>query len=243
MMLRLVIISIISCTCLFAHAEKITAAGDPWPPFLDPEKANNGIIVEIATAAYATQGYELEMNFVPWARALSGVKNASYDLLLGTWWTEERTSYLFYSDPYLENSIKFIKKKGDPFEYDNLTSLAGKSVGVVRGYGYSDDFLAATNFKRPEAKEFIANIRKLTAGRIDLTIEDELVATAIIANKAPKLLSQIEFCEVPLSSNALHVTSGLGNAKHKKLITAFNKGLKEIKRNGEYDKILQSLSQ
>ena len=49
-MLRLIIISIISSMCFIAHAEKITAAGDPWPPFLDPEKANNGIIVEIATA-------------------------------------------------------------------------------------------------------------------------------------------------------------------------------------------------
>jgi polar amino acid transport system substrate-binding protein len=237
------IISVFSCICLFSHAEKITAAGDPWPPFLDPDKANNGIVVEIATAAFATQGYELEMNFVPWARALLGVKNASYDLLLGTWWTEERTSYLYYSDPYLKNSVKFIKKKGDPFEYDGLTSLTGKSVGVVRGYAYSDDFLAAKDFKRPEATELITNIKKLVAGRINLAIEDELVATDIIANKAPELLSQIEFCKVPFSSNALHVTSGLANAKHKKLITAFNKGLQVIKANGEYDKILNTLSQ
>jgi polar amino acid transport system substrate-binding protein len=227
---------------LFVNAEKITAAGDPWPPFLDPNQPNQGIIVEITTAAFATQGYEVEMIFVPWARALDGVKNASFDLLLGTWWTEERTKFLNFSDPYLNNSVKFIKKKGNSFEYAGLESLKDKSVGVVRGYGYNDDFLNSKAFRKPDAKDFIANIRKLAAGRIDLTLEDELVAKAVIAKKAPELLDKIEFCDLPLSSNALHVTSGLSNSKHKQLIDAFNKGLAEIKANGVYDKIIGSLT-
>ena len=224
------------------QAEKITAVGDPWPPFLDPNQANNGIISEIATAAYATQGYEVEMSFVPWARALDGVKNASYDLLLGTWLTAERTEFLLYSDPYLNNSIKFIKQKGSSFEYSGLESLTGKSVGIVREYGYGDAFANAKHFKTAEAKDFISNIRKLIAGRIDLTLEDEIVAKAIIAKEAPELLKQIEFSTTDYSTNALHVTSGLANAKHKTLIKAFNKGLVVIKANGEYDKILNSLN-
>jgi polar amino acid transport system substrate-binding protein len=182
------------------------------------------------------------MIFVPWARALDGVKNASFDLLLGTWWTEERTKFLNFSDPYLNNSVKFIKKKGNSFEYAGLESLKDKSVGVVRGYGYNDDFLNSKAFRKPDAKDFIANIRKLAAGRIDLTLEDELVAKAVIAKKAPELLDKIEFCDLPLSSNALHVTSGLSNSKHKQLIDAFNKGLAEIKANGVYDKIIGSLT-
>jgi polar amino acid transport system substrate-binding protein len=242
-MFRLALLSLMMTFCLSVNAEKITAAGDPWPPFLDPKQANQGLIIEISKAAFATQGYELEMNFVPWARALAGVKNATYDLLLGTWWTEERTGYLLYSDPYLENSVKFIKKKGSSFEYDGLASLSGKSVGVVRDYGYGDDFLSDKGFRRPEAKDFIGNVRKLAAGRIDLTLEDELVAKAIIAKNEPALLDKIEFCNLPLSSNALHVTSGLSNSKHKKLIAAFNKGLAEIKANGVYDKIIGSLTE
>lgn len=238
--LMLCILTLLSSSQLYA--EKITAVGDPWPPFLDPNKANKGIITEIATAAYATQGYELEMSFVPWARAIAGVKNASFDLLLGTWHTEERTKFLMFSDPYLNNAIKFIKKKGNNYDYTGLDSLTGKSVGVVRGYGYGDELLTATNFKKPEAKNFISNIRKLTAGRIDLTLEDEIVAKAIIAKEEPELLDKIEFTQTDYSSNALHVTSGLANAKHKELIEAFNKGLAEIKKSGEYDRILNALN-
>jgi polar amino acid transport system substrate-binding protein len=240
-MIRLILCTIVLLSSISIQAEKITAVGDPWPPFLDPNQASNGIIYEIASAAYATQGYELEMNFAPWARAVAGVKNASYDLLLGTWLTEERTKFLMFSDPYLNNSLKFIKKKGSSFDYSGLESLNGKSIGVVRGYGYGDEFLNANNFKRPEAKNFIGNIRKLTAGRIDLTLEDEIVAKAIIAKEQPDLLDKIEFSTTDYSTNALHVTSGLANAKHKEFIEAFNKGLAEIKKNGVYDKILNSL--
>ncbi len=223
------------------HAEKIIAAGDPWPPFLDPNQAKKGIIVEIATAAFASQGYELEMHFVPWARAIKGVKNAQYDLLLATWITEERKNFLKFSDTYLSNNLRFIKRKGDKFEYAGIPSLTGKSLGVVRDYGYGDDLLTATNFRRPETKDFISNVRKLVAGRIDLAIEDEIVAKAIILKEQPELMDKIEFVTTPYSTETLHVASGLANAKHQEFIHAFNKGLIEIKNSGEFDRIINSL--
>jgi polar amino acid transport system substrate-binding protein len=236
----LLILTIVGSSSLYA--EKITAVGDPWPPFLDPNQAGKGIIAEIATAAYATQGYELDLKFVPWARAVAGVKNASFDLLIGTWLTEERTNFLMFSQPYLNNSIKFIKKKGDSFNYTDLESLTGKSVGVVIEYGYGDGLLNAKNFRRAEAKNFITNIRKLVAGRIDLTLEDEIVAKAIIAQEQPDLLDKIEFSTADYSTNALYVASGLANAKHEELIEAFNNGLAVIKQSGEYDKIMNSIN-
>lgn len=168
------------------------------------------------------------------------MKNATFDIILGTWLTEERTKFLIFSDPYLNNSLKFIKKKGSKFEYSDLKSLTGKSIGVVRGYGYGDTFSSADNFKRPEANYFIGNIKKLIAGRIDLTLEDEIVAKAIIAKEQPELLDKIEFSKTAYSTNALHITSGLANPRHKEFIEAFNKGLIEIRKNGEYDKILNS---
>lgn len=241
-MMRSILAILVLLLSFAIHAEKITAVGDPWPPFLDPTEPKNGIIVEIATAAYATQGYELEMIFVPWARAIKGVKNASYDLLLGTWMTEERKAFLMYSDTYLSNSIKFLKQKGNDFDYKGIESLSGLSVGVVRDYGYGDEILKANNFRRPETKDFISNARKLAAGRIDLTLEDEIVARAIIAKKQPELLDKIDFTETAYSTNTLHVTCGLANAKHEELINAFNKGLAEIKKNGEYERIINSIN-
>lgn len=222
-----------------AWSETITAAADPYPPFADPSLPKQGISLQIIRAAYATQGYTVEMHFVPWARALDGVKNGEYDILPNAWWTQKRAAFLLFSKPYLKNEIKFIKRKGDPFEYHGLGSLTGKTVGIVRGYGYGDEFLNATNFNRPEVVEVLQNIKKLVLGRIDLTLEDEVVARWIIKHNAPALLQQIEFTQNALSTQQLHVTSGLKNPRHKAIIEAFNKGLVTIKANGTFDKILR----
>ncbi|WP_100751676.1 transporter substrate-binding domain-containing protein [Vibrio salilacus] len=220
-----------------AQAATITAAQDPWAPFVQKDKANPGVSVEILTEALKSQGHQLDFKIMPWARALNEVKEGRVDVLVATWYTTERTSFLSYSDPYLENSLKFIKRAGDSFEYNGMDSLNGKTVGIVRDYGYGDMFLGASNFNKPEANDLVGNAKKLLAKRIDLTLEDELVAKSTLSG-AGMNLSDFEFTDNALSVNSLHITSGLANPNHQMYIDAFNKGLAEIKTNGTFDKIL-----
>ncbi len=51
---------------LSAHAQTKTliAAADPWPPFADDKSPTEGLALEITRAAFATQGYEVQMVFV-----------------------------------------------------------------------------------------------------------------------------------------------------------------------------------
>ncbi len=83
------------------------------------------------------------------------------------------------------------------------------------------------------------SILKVIGGRIDLTLEDEVVAKSLINKENPEALEQIEFVATPLSSNGLHVASGLKNPKHEAIIATFNKGFDTIKANGTFDDILQ----
>lgn len=237
-----VVLALVLLSALAAGAEgkKVTAAADPWPPFVDPDNPTQGISLEIIRAALGTQGYEVEMQFIPWARAEAGVKEGEIDILPDTWMTEKRKEYLLYSEPYAANDVKFVKKKGDPFEYEGLESLTGKTVGIVRGYGYGDEFLNATNFKREEANEPITNVKKLVLGRFDLTLEDQIVLSNLLKKKEPKLLEEVEFTKNALSSQTLSVTCGLKNPRCNEIIGAFNKGLAEIRANGKYDEIMKS---
>ncbi len=234
------IIVLFSVTICSAQTKTVSAASDPWPPFVDPDHPKKGISIEIVTAAFATQGYTLEHKIMPWARAEDGVKKGKIDVLPNTWFTDKRTSYLAYSKPYASNEVKFIKKKGDAFEYTGLESLSGKKIGIMLGYGYSDDFMNSKDFKREAVSDFVKNIKKLVNDRIDLSLEDEIVAKNLISKKDPTLLDKIEFTKNFLSSNALHVTCGLANPRHEEIINAFNKGLEEITSNGTLEKILKS---
>lgn len=227
------LLAVLCAFALVAQDKRITAAADPWPPFIDPDNKSQGLSMEILRAALATQGYQVDLQVIPWARAEAGVKSGSIDVLPDTWMTEDRKKDLLFSEPYAANEIRFIKKKGDPFEFTGLESLTGKTVGTVRGYGYGDAFLKAVNFKRDEGNDFVTNIRKLLAGRFPLTLEDMLVATDILKKADPKLLDGIEFTKNSLSVNKLYVTVGLKNPKGAAIIEAFNKGLVEIRANGK----------
>ncbi|MCG8633898.1 MAG: transporter substrate-binding domain-containing protein [Desulfobacterales bacterium] len=234
------IIVLFSVAICSADSKTISAASDPWPPFVDPDHPKKGISIEIVTAAYASQGYTLVHKIMPWARAEDAVKKGKVDVLPNAWHTDKRTGYLAYSNPYASNEVKFIKRKGDAFEYTGIDSLSGKKIGIMLGYGYNDDFMNSTDFKREAVSDFVKNIKKLVGNRIDLTLEDEIVGKNLISKKDPALLEKIEFTKNYLSSNDLYVTCGLANPRHEEIISAFNKGLEEITSNGTLEKILKS---
>ncbi|HCY88238.1 MAG TPA: amino acid ABC transporter substrate-binding protein [Desulfobacteraceae bacterium] len=231
---------LLSLSICQAENKTITGAADPWPPFIDPDHPKQGISIEVATAAFASQGYTYTHKIMPWARAENAVKTGKIDILPNTWHTDKRTGYLKYSEPYASNEVKFIKKKGDDFEYNGMASLAGKKIGIILSYGYGDEFMNSKDFKREAVSDFMTNIKKLVAGRIDLSLGDEIVAKNKISKNDPALLDEIEFTKNYMSSNDLYVTCGLKNPRHEEIINAFNKGLETIKSNGTLDAIFKS---
>ncbi|WP_026317788.1 substrate-binding periplasmic protein [Algicola sagamiensis] len=223
-----------------AFAQKIVGVGVVWPPFFIQDKTNKGVAVEIVETALKQQGIEMEMKYLPWARAVDGVKDGKFEALVGVWKTKEREKFLLFSEHYLENSIKFIKKKGDNFEYNGLESLKGKKVGIVRDYGYGDKFLKSDLFSRPIASGIMKNVKKLISGRIDLTLGDEIVTRSLIANQEDTtIIDNIEFTQNSLSINKLYFGTGLKHPNHKQLIDQFNAGFKAIKSDGTLQKILE----
>lgn len=235
-----VIFLILWCFSASSAERVVTAASDPWPPFTDPDHTNQGLSLEIVRAALGTEGYEVTMRFMPWARAEEGARQGVYDIVPNAWMTAERERFFFFSEPYVENRIVFIRRKGEPFKYDGLESLKGFVVGVIRGYGYEESFLQASGFVREEASDFLTNIRKLLAGRIDMTLEDEMVARRLLADGEGEYAERIEFVAEPLVVKKLYVVCGLSNPRHREIIEAFNRGLRSIRADGTYDKIIFS---
>ncbi|MBF0203564.1 MAG: transporter substrate-binding domain-containing protein, partial [Desulfamplus sp.] len=82
--------------------------------------------------------------------------------------------------------------------------------------------------------------KKLIAKRVDLTLEDEIVARVVTAKEDASMLEKIKFTENSFSSADLRISAGLANPRCKEIIEAFNKGLAEIKVNGEFKKIFES---
>jgi len=161
------------CCAQAISAKTIVAVSDPFPSFVDPNNPTGGLTIEVIRAAYKTQGHEVKVEYVPWARAEAGVANGIYDILPNMWFSEARSKAFLFSSSYVNNTIRFVKRKGDPFVFHGIESLKGKKIGVTRGYAYSEAFKNSNLFSREDANSLLINLKKLQANRVDLTLDDE----------------------------------------------------------------------
>lgn len=236
----LIILTLTTILAIKAEDKVIIAAADPWPPFINPEDPSDGLCMKIIKESFKTQGYKVIIEYVPWARAVNGVKNGKYDILPDVWFSEKRSEFLFFSNTFLVNKLKFMKLKTTTFEYSGIESLKGKSVGTIRDFSYDQQFMDSDFIIKEPNLSLKQNILKLLHKRIDLIIEDEIVAMTVLKKQYPQHVDKVTFCTTPLSSNNLYIAAGYKNPRHKEIIEAFNKGLEEIKETGLYDTILKS---
>lgn len=223
-----------------AQKVTLTAVGDPWPVLLNPEIKQQGLLVQIVREALQTQGYELEMNFVPWSRAMVLIQKKRADLLIGAWYTEERNKYLLYSDVIFSSSIRLIKNSESDFEFEGIPSLKGKRVGTILSYQYGDEFLRHVGIERITSDNLLNNIHNLLAGRIDLTLDDHYVVRYMLDKHIKDWKNRISLVKKPFSKKDLYLAANRSNPMFKTIIEAFNSGLEQLKEEGRYESIISS---
>jgi len=217
-------------------AVQVNATQAVWPPYVF-STVNSGLATEIVTEAYATQGYQVEMEIKPWLRSLKEVRNQQKDLLISIWWSDDRTDKLDLSVPYLLVQLKFVVLKENSFEYQNFDSLQGMKVGIIEDYGYGDEFNQSTAFKRVAADDLETNIRKLRARRIDALIADER-ATLHTIRKLGFEPDDFYFVHKSLMIKPVHLAIAKDHPNKQKLLVKFMIGLHELKQSGRYDQLL-----
>ncbi|MCU1749319.1 substrate-binding periplasmic protein [Pseudomonas sp. 6D_7.1_Bac1] len=222
-----------------ATAEKLRLVADAWPPFTDATLVNGGVATDIVSTALARAGYASDFEQVPWARALLGVGEGRYDVLVNAWFNEERTHIGQFSSEYLLNRVRFIKRKDTPIEYNNLQQLHTYPIAVVRGYAYSPEFDGDVALQKVQVHSFPMAVRMLAADRVKLTLEDEYVARYYLARESSKVRNSVEFLPNPLSENSLHILVSLKNPDHEKIVAGFDREIAAMKADGSYERLLK----
>ena len=223
----------------YAAAEKLRLVADAWPPFTDATLVNGGLATDIVSTALARAGYASDFEQVPWARALLGVGEGRYDVLVNAWYNEERTKLGQFSDEYLLNRVRFIKRKDAPIEYNNLQQLHTYPIAVVRGYAYSSEFDEDAALQKVPVHNFAMAVRMLAADRVKLTLEDEYVARYYLARESAKVRNSVEFLPKPLSENSLHILVSLKNPEHEQIVAGFDREIAAMKADGSYERLMK----
>jgi len=232
------------CLILFTsvrpvHGESITIAVGDWPPYLSADLKHGGIVGHLLTDVFEAEGYQVEMVFLPWARAYDEAKLAK-NSMTGVWmYKPEREEDFYYSEPVLNEQFVFFHLKSNKFEWQNLNDLKGLSIGGGIEYSYGADFDAALadgtlTIQRVPTKH--QNWSKLLKGRLDIYPEEINVGysslkqhfttdkAALITHHPKPLLNNLSYLLLPKSS-----------ARSRLYLDQFNSRLKQFKESGRYN--------
>lgn len=162
--------------------EQITERGEmtfategTWSPwtFHDENGDLTGFDIEVARAIAAELGVEASFAEGEWDGLLAGLDSGRYDTMAnGVSVTEEREEKYDFTDPYAYNTIVVITR-GDS-DIASMGDLAGKTTANTLGSSYA--ILAEANgATNTGVDDFNQTIELLEAGRIDATLNDEVV--------------------------------------------------------------------
>lgn len=157
------------------QAFKLDIVTAEFSPYIFEENGQiTGIHVDIITEACKELGIEPSFHMLPFKRAMLYMKRGEVDAIFSPIKTDERMKYMYYSSYPIEvEKTVFMALKDSGIKITEFDDLKGKSVGVIGGYSYSQEF----DDYEWLYKEAVINekllMKKLSAGRTELVVGEE----------------------------------------------------------------------
>ncbi|OMH33831.1 ABC transporter substrate-binding protein [Motiliproteus sp. MSK22-1] len=210
-----------------------------WEPYVGNNLTNKGPLAELVTMAFKKGGYSSSVNTHTWADAMAGVKSADHDAAICVWFSKERNKEFRFSVPIILNRVSFLKRKTDSISWDRLNDLQGYKFAKLKDGVISKKFDNADFLQIREMDQQIDAIRLLVSGEVDMVAGDEGEALSLIQRYLPEEADKLDFVDRSLASNSVHVMVSRTHSDSKELISAFNKGMAEMRADGSYQTLLE----
>jgi polar amino acid transport system substrate-binding protein len=205
-----------------------------WPPYSGAKVDQQGANVAVVRAAAKAMGYELEVKFFPWNRAVALAQDpaSGFQGYFPEYHSDEVATQFLLSDPIGSGPLGFVESSAAPVAWTGLADLKGKTIGTVDGYVNTADFdamAASGELKVDPVVDDATNIKKVAAGRIPLAVIDVNVLNYLLSNDASLAAAKgkVQFNARPMEDKALYIAfqrSAQGEAAAK----VINEGLKKI---------------
>lgn len=233
------IIFIFLCIFNLSFSEKIvTLATDSLPPYHSPDIEGYGFFAEIVKEAFAIENYELVLKFVPWNRAMEYGEKGIYDGVIGALYSDEREISFLFSDPVYPYKFILYTNKSTIKSREEFDKMKNLKLGQVKGYHYPIEKDLIKNYTIIYSSTIHNNLNALINKRVDFIIESNPVIENLISNKFKDKGNLIHGIDI-FSENDFFIMISKKASNSTIILEDFNKGLKEIKKNGTYDKILK----
>lgn len=206
------------------------------PPGSDASRFQ-GYSWDIVRESFHAQGYTIELVITHWARAMASVREGNIDLLYPTGLNTERLAYFSYSESPVNDAafLVYVNQDAD-IEWQGLASLEGKTIGLVRGYNFGDEWSEQEAISKYPLNSIEQGFRMLQRGRLDGFAGYEMNWDYVLKGMG----LQGEFDKLPEFGASREYVVGLKvNPDTERLLRDFDAGLQAIKENGEYQRIVE----
>ncbi|HJV79860.1 ABC transporter substrate-binding protein [Noviherbaspirillum sp.] len=147
---------------------------------------------------------------------------------------KDKTTYL-WSGQIMDDANVILSNATKKVEYKDPSSLKGKQFGGILGHNYAgiDELVASGAIKREDAEKERSNLRKLEAGRIEVTLLPRSTANYLLHEM--DLAGKLYVAPTPQSSYTRHV---LVPKKSPELLKFVNEAVAEMAKDGGWQSTL-----
>jgi polar amino acid transport system substrate-binding protein len=212
-------------------------------------KRLTGLDVQLVRAVFAQMGYEVSYEEVSWKQHQLDVKNGARDIAAGAFKNPDRAEYAYFSTPYRKETDVLYVRRGEASRYpfkdvrELLRRFQEQSfrLGVINGYYYGPDMMQFINDRANTARivgvpDDVANFENLLSHRIDGFVVDRLVGATLAWRYGWQL--SVEEVWPPVYSENIYVLFSKKTTTPD-LVEAFNRSLDQLKRDGQYARIVR----
>ncbi len=221
------------------NAKKYTIACDAkYAPFsMEVDGKYKGIDVELLDAIAKAEGIDYELKPMDFSGIIPGLVSGQIDgAIAGINITDERKKSVDFSDGYIESGLAVIVGK-DNDTIHKLEDLTGKTAAVKKGTTgakFAEDNKDKYQFNITYYDDSPSMMLAVANGNADFLMEDyPVINYQIKIGEQSKLKIAIDSVIAP-PSYGFAVKKG----DNQELLQKFNEGLKKIKADGTYDKIV-----
>lgn len=206
-----------------------------YPPF-EFEKGGQyeGIDVDLINAIAKDQDFKVKLEAMDFSGIIPAMQAGQLDVGMGGMSiTDERKKKVDFSDPYFDAGLTVVVKKDSSIK--SIGDLKGKKLAVkngTTGAKFASDNADKYGYEVVQFNDSPSMFQEVSNGNADALIEDYPVITYAIAQQDLKLKT------VGDRLNGDQYGISVMKGKNQDLLKKINKGLENLKKNGEYDKII-----
>ena len=207
-----------------------------WPPFTGPG-GQTRIALDLVENALGRIGVKADFTYVSNAEYTPALIGTEYDGSGAAWRDKKREEVLLYSEPYLENRLVLVARRGGNVSAQSLGALKGKRIAIVEGYAYGDIDSLGPLFLRSAGEENSINL--LLGMAVDYALMDELVVQYIVDNYPAQAKARLEIGTTPMLIRPLHLALRKTLPEAPSILDRFNRQIKTMITDRTYHRLLR----